>query len=226
MPTTACSRSTGPSCRSWRRSRGRPGWAWTRRWGQGSGRGGTAGAGGGGGGGGRPATTLRLVRAENPGGPRLAVKGPYLEWTQTDTALPLPISFKDAGVELGEMAGAGLEALDQQVLKITGLFAGRYEVLIDGASVGRFSQAELATGVNFAKEDEPMYKQALPVRWAGGDRHELQLARRRVLLGAGKDPTMGAGAGALANPAPKAQQGPHGGPQPPAPPHARGAPFS
>lgn len=149
---------------------------------------------------------LRLVRAERTEVTRLAVKGPYLEWTQTDTALPLPISFKDAEVELGEMAGAGLDALDQQVLKITGLFAGRYEVLIDGVSVGRFSQAELATGVNLAKEDTAMYKQALPVRWAAGDRQELELARRRLLVAAGDDPKMAAAAAALATLDAKTQQ--------------------
>jgi lysophospholipase L1-like esterase len=151
-------------------------------------------------------TNLRLVRAENTEVTRLAVKGPYLEWTQTDAALPLPISFKDAGVELAELAGAGLEALDQQVLKITGLFAGRYEVLIDGVSVGRFSHAELGLGVNFAKEDTAMYKQALPVRWAAGDRHELELVRRRLLVAAPNDPKLAAAAAELAALDAKTQQ--------------------
>jgi lysophospholipase L1-like esterase len=172
------------------------------------------------------ANNLRLVRADNTEVTRLSVKGPYLEWTQTDAALPLPLSFKDGEVELGEVAGAGLEAFNQQVLKITGLFAGRYEVLVDGASVGHFTHAELATGVNFAKEDTAMYRQALPVRWTTGDRHELELARRRLLAAAGDDPTMAPAAIALATLDAKMQQDRRGTAKPSAHRYEVRRPFS
>jgi lysophospholipase L1-like esterase len=141
------------------------------------------------------ASGARLVRAENTEVTGLAAKGPYLEWTQTDRALPLPLSFKDAQVELGELAGAGLEALDQQILKINGLSAGRYELLIDGVAEGRFSEVELKAGVNLAKEDTPMYKQAVPVRRAVNTRHELELARRKLAVA--DDPRLVEGAVAL-----------------------------
>jgi len=142
-------------------------------------------------------SAARLVRAENADVTGLAAKGPYLEWTQNDKALPLPIGFKDAEVELAELAGVGLETIDQQVLKITGL-TGRCEVLIDGAVVGKFTGGELAAGVNLALHETAMTKQAQPVRWHAGDRHGVELVRRQLLVAAGSDAKMQDAAGALA----------------------------
>jgi lysophospholipase L1-like esterase len=138
-----------------------------------------------------------LVHAENTEVTGLAAKGPYLEWTQNDKALPLPVNFKDGEVELAQLAGAGLDGLDQQILKITGL-TGRCEVLIDGAVVGKFTAQELAVGVNLALHDTPMTKQAAPVGWHTGDRHDLELTRRQLLVAPGSDAKMKDAAGALA----------------------------
>ena len=146
--------------------------------------------------------TARLLRAENSEVTGLAAKGPYLEWTQNDNVLPLPINFKDAEVELAEMAGAGLEALDQQALKITGL-TGRCELLIDGSVVGKFTGAEMAAGVNLALHDVPMVRQAMPVRWTAGDRLAVELVRRRLLAA---DPKATEAAAALARLDEKMQQ--------------------
>jgi hypothetical protein len=148
----------------------------------------------------------RLVRGENTEVGGLSAKGPYLEWVQTDRALPLPVSFKDGDTELAELAGAGLETLDQQVLRITGLAAGRYEVLIDGTVVGRFTAVELTAGVNLAREETPMYRQALPVRWSVDDRQEAAMVQRRLLVASGSDPKLSDVAAALAALDAKAQQ--------------------
>jgi lysophospholipase L1-like esterase len=131
------------------------------------------------------AATARLVRAENTEVTGLLAK--ELTWTQTDRALPLPVRFGDSDVDLAETAGAGLEALDQQVLKITGLSKGSYELLIDGGSLGRFSETELGLGVNLATRDTPMLKQALAVRSAVRGRPPVQFVRRRLLVAADKD---------------------------------------
>jgi hypothetical protein len=104
---------------------------------------------------------------------------------QSDKALPLPVSLRDGDTELAELAGAGLEALNQQVLRLTGLSSGRYEVVIDGMVVGRYTEAELLAGVNLAREETPMARQARPVSWKVAERHELELVRRRLLLAAG-----------------------------------------
>jgi lysophospholipase L1-like esterase len=131
------------------------------------------------------AATAHLVRAENTEVTGLLAK--ELTWTQTDRALPLPVRFGDADVDLAETLGAGLEALDQQVLKITGLSKGSYELLIDGASLGRFSETELGQGVNLATRETPMLKQALAVRSAVRGRPPVQFVRRRLLVTADKD---------------------------------------
>jgi lysophospholipase L1-like esterase len=132
----------------------------------------------------------RLVRAENTDVAALADKGPYLEWKQTDRALPMALSFKDAEVELAQMAGANLDGLDQQVLKIAGLGAGRYEVLVDGGVVGKYSEVELAAGVNLALQETPMTRQAMPFLWNAGERQELQHVRRRLLVAGQGEPRM------------------------------------
>jgi hypothetical protein len=116
------------------------------------------------------------------------------------------LSYKDGETELAEMAGAGLEALDQQVLRITGLASGRYEVLIDGTTVGRFTAAELTAGVNLAREETSMYRQALPVRWNVDDRQEASLVQRRLLVASGGDPKLSDAAATLATLDEKAQQ--------------------
>jgi len=147
----------------------------------------------------------RVLRADNTEVTRLSAKGPYLEWTQTDRALPLPQSGKDAEVELAELAGAGIEGLNQQVLRITGLASGRYEVLIDASVIGRYSEAELLAGVNLAREETPMLRHAQPIAWNVGGRHELELVRRRLLVDAG-DPKSAEAAATLAVIDARAQQ--------------------
>ena len=57
-----------------------------------------------------------------------------------------------------------LESLDQEPLVVTGLASGRFELKIDGQSVGTFSDAELAKGVNLARYRTPMVWQAYAVK--------------------------------------------------------------
>lgn len=140
----------------------------------------------------------QLVRTDNTEVTGFAAKGPYLEWKQVDRSLPLPLNFRDGDVELAETAGAGLEALDQQVLQIVGLAAGRYEVLVDGAVAGKYTEAELAAGANLAVQETAMTRQALSARNVVDDRHELELARRRLLVAGASDPKMAEAAAALA----------------------------
>jgi len=108
-----------------------------------------------------------------------------LQWKQEDRALPLPLNFDDADVALAEKAGAGLEALDQQVLVVGGLAAGEYDLRIDGTEVGTFGADALAAGVNLATHGTPMRWQAYEARWAASDRHELQRVRRGLLANDG-----------------------------------------
>lgn len=103
-----------------------------------------------------------------------------LAWDQLDRALPLPLNFGDADVELAQMAGADLNLLDQEMLVVKGLAAKRYEVGIDDRVLGAFTAAKLAAGINLARDDTPMRKQAYQARWASIGAHE----RQRVARGA------------------------------------------
>ena len=131
-----------------------------------------------------------MVAAENTDVSGLAATEGGLSWTQLDRALPLPLSFEDGETELAQRAGADIESLDREPLVVTGLAAGRFELKIDGQSVGTFADAELAKGVNLARYRTPMRWQAYAVKWSVGGGHEAQRVRRELLVAAAKDPSL------------------------------------
>jgi hypothetical protein len=55
------------------------------------------------------------------------------------------------------------QKLNQQMLAVTNLTPGDFELKIDGATVGKFSSEQLATGVNLALYETPMLAQARSV---------------------------------------------------------------
>ena len=58
--------------------------------------------------------------------------GETISWTQLDAALPMPIDLKDPVIALAAKASDVEQALNQQILKVTGLEAPRYQLTIDG----------------------------------------------------------------------------------------------
>jgi lysophospholipase L1-like esterase len=143
------------------------------------------------------AAERRIAAAENADVRDLVVAEGALSWTQLDRALPLPVSFEDGEIELAQKAGADLESLDQQPLVVAGLGVGRFELRIDGQSIGTFTDGELAKGVNLARYNTPMRWQAYRVKWSVGDSHELQRVRRRLLAATDRDPSLRATAETL-----------------------------
>jgi lysophospholipase L1-like esterase len=139
----------------------------------------------------------RVVAAENTDVSGLVAEG-RVAWTQLDRALPLPLGFEDGETELAQRAGADIESLDREPLVVTGLASGRFELKVDGQSVGTFTDAELATGVNLARHRTPMRWQAYSVKWSVAGGHEEQRVRRELLVAAAKDPSLRAPAEALA----------------------------
>lgn len=139
----------------------------------------------------------RVVAAERAAVSDLEAADGGLTWTQLDEALPLPLGFEGATVELAEAAGAGLEALDQQPLVVTGLAAGSYALRIDDQEVGTFSESELAAGVNLAILSTPMWRQAFSIRWAAAGRLELRRLHRQMVAGTLADPRWSSAATAL-----------------------------
>jgi lysophospholipase L1-like esterase len=144
------------------------------------------------------AAAKSVAAAENTEVTGLATAAGGLSWTQLDRALPLPVSFEDGTTELAQRAGADLESLDQEVLVVSGLARGRYELKVDGQATGTFAEADLAKGVNLARYNTPMRGQAFAVAWSAGDGHELQKLRRRLLVASAKQPSLRATIDALA----------------------------
>ncbi|MBV9081805.1 MAG: SGNH/GDSL hydrolase family protein [Acidobacteriaceae bacterium] len=90
-------------------------------------------------------------------------------WTELDDALPLPFANmlandRDHTVALALKSSDVTQALNEQMLRITGLSAGSYKLTIDGEFVGQWTNNELAHGVNLAVLETPMEMQAAEVR--------------------------------------------------------------
>jgi lysophospholipase L1-like esterase len=84
-------------------------------------------------------------------------------WTVTEKALPMPIDWKDPSTVLAVNSSDFVQALDQEILKIDGLHAGKWQLNIDDHAAGTFSSEELGAGINLVKLDTPMMQQAATV---------------------------------------------------------------
>jgi lysophospholipase L1-like esterase len=84
-------------------------------------------------------------------------------WTTTESALPLPIDPKDKLMDLAVKSSDVIESLDQEMLRVSGLTTGKWELKIDGLVAGTFTSDDLARGINLATLNTPMLKQALDV---------------------------------------------------------------
>ena len=122
----------------------------------------------------------KVVAAENASVATLKVDGGVVAWTETDGALPLPVNFQDANVDLAQVAGADLESIDSEELLVRGLAPGSYQVSIDDRTVGPFSESELARGINLARYDTPMRWQAYQVVWASEGGRDVQRMERNL----------------------------------------------
>ncbi|QDV66555.1 GDSL-like Lipase/Acylhydrolase [Rosistilla carotiformis] len=81
-----------------------------------------------------------------------------VKFVSREEALPFPIN---AGpMELLDLLPIG-DDLAQQILSVTGLSKGTYELRIDGAAAGQYKAEELGGGINLAfNKATPQYKQA------------------------------------------------------------------
>lgn len=85
-----------------------------------------------------------------------------LTWTQTDSALPLPLppAETDPLAALTFQVSSFNAQFNQQLLAVSGLAEGNYELQIDDHAIGRWSSVELAKGINLASLDTPMLAQS------------------------------------------------------------------
>ncbi|MCH8529188.1 MAG: GDSL-type esterase/lipase family protein [Kiritimatiellae bacterium] len=110
-----------------------------------------------------------LTSADNSDVSDLKAATDHVAFTALEKALPVPLQG-------GERRGAQLvpfqSELNRQMLTITGLADGQYELLIDGEEVGRWWQDDFAAGINLAHvRTTPQYKQASEVRRVHDQRH-------------------------------------------------------
>jgi hypothetical protein len=119
-----------------------------------------------------------VTRAENTKVAGLQA-GSSLSWSETDSALPMPLDLDDKVVALSVHSSDFLEALDQEPLKVTGLASARYALKIDGEKVGDFTQQQLQEGINLATLPTPMAKQAAKVHDLTLKHNDIHFARWR-----------------------------------------------
>jgi lysophospholipase L1-like esterase len=124
------------------------------------------------------AAARRVARTENTQVVGLQ-GGSSLTWSETDRALPMPLTLDDKVVALSIGSSDFIEALDQEPLKVTGLTAARYVLKIDGEKVGDFTEEELQKGVNLATLSTPMAKQAAKVHDLTLKHNDIHFARWR-----------------------------------------------
>ena len=103
-------------------------------------------------------------------------KKPILSWTQEDDALPMPFDSKDGVLALVLRSSNIADALDRELLRVTGLTEPRYALKIDGEEVGAWTREDLAQGVNLAVVATPMLKQSLGVYAFSARLHSVRMA--------------------------------------------------
>jgi lysophospholipase L1-like esterase len=108
------------------------------------------------------ATAKKVAKQENTRVDALHADG-TISWTQLDSSLPMYIERKEAITALAVRASDVEQALNQQILRVSGLDVPRYQLKIDGANVAEFTRDQLAAGVNLAEYETPMFGQARTV---------------------------------------------------------------
>ena len=103
-----------------------------------------------------------------------------LKWTELEYGLPLPLARSNAkDAMLLDFTGIE-QKLNREILRVTGLNAGRYALSIDGDPVDTFSPEALEAGVNLADYATPMFHQAQRVSWLVRDRDEAHYIHLRM----------------------------------------------
>jgi lysophospholipase L1-like esterase len=87
---------------------------------------------------------------------KLEVAGDAISFDRLDDCLPMPIDSRAlSALKLAPI----LNDLSQYELKVSGLTAGKYDVLIDGEKAGTVTKEELAAGWNMTTAEGPIAKQ-------------------------------------------------------------------
>jgi len=121
-----------------------------------------------------------VMAAQNATVDHLERNAASLRWNELDNALPLPLSRSNATQALLFDLADIEQQLDQEPLRVTGLDAGIYTLRIDDALIGTFSSDQLASRINLADFETPMFHQAQRVSWLVRDRDEAHYIHLRM----------------------------------------------
>lgn len=111
------------------------------------------------------------VREENAKLSGASAEAGGLAFTLEENALPFPVLKNDRGFAHVPFQ----EELNRQLLTVTGLAPGQYQLTIDGTEVGAFSAEDFAAGINLATIDKtPQFK-------AAKELHHLIVERKFVI---------------------------------------------
>jgi lysophospholipase L1-like esterase len=113
--------------------------------------------------------------------------GDGLSWKELDGSLPMPVETDDETLLAALRYSGFTEALNREVLKVTGLARGKYRLEIDGGAVGTFGAEELEKGINLATLNTPMLRQARRVLDLTYRHNHLRFARMMMVENALKE---------------------------------------
>jgi hypothetical protein len=125
------------------------------------------------------AVAARATVADNAEVTAVAKKDGGIAFTVLEKALPFPI---DPGAKTILSTLPIENDLNQEILSVSGLKEGLYEIRIDGATVGRHTAGDLARGINLAfNEATPQFKQAQGVARHNEQRRNAEVQARSLL---------------------------------------------
>jgi len=124
------------------------------------------------------ATGGKVAREENCKISNLKVNGAMLSFDCQENALPFPV---DAAFTKALELIPFIDQLNQEMLFVTGLKEGLYELLIDGRAVSQVTADNLKNGLNLALlRNTPQYKQAIAVQGILGTRAGIESKLRTI----------------------------------------------
>jgi lysophospholipase L1-like esterase len=107
--------------------------------------------------------------------------GRGVSWSQKDDALPFPVDMSDPVMALAVNSSDFVDALNRQIVKVSGLADGRYTLRIDDDEIATFTSQQLKDGVNLATLRTPMWAQAARVHALTLKHNNIHFARWRSL---------------------------------------------
>ncbi|OOQ56820.1 SGNH/GDSL hydrolase family protein [Mucilaginibacter pedocola] len=118
----------------------------------------------------------------------LAGSAKSISFSYLANSLPYPIDTIPRGWGNNKKQSEGLKVVpfthdfNREMLAVSNLAAGNYDLLIDGEKMGSWSAADLANGINLAEiSTTPQYQQAIQIRELNEERWEIERRLRNYM---------------------------------------------